>query len=117
MKTILFTYLISLNFLLLHAGNNCPKPVKKSVFKSNIETIESSEFSQTRLDLANAFVRENCISTKQLLIILDLFNFEAHKAEVAVNAYDNLVDKNKFHTIYRGFINESYVRDIQQQIK
>ena len=117
MKTILFTYLISLNFLCVFAGDACPKPVKKGIFKSNLETIEQTDFSQTRLDLANEFVKSNCVSTKQLKEILALFNFEAHKAEVAISAYDNVVDKNKFHEIYREFSNETYIRDIQKQIK
>ena len=117
MKTILLTYFISLNFLLLYADNGCSKPVKKSVFKANVATIEATDFSQTRLELVKSFVAENCISVKQLQSLLTYFNFEAHKAEVAISAYDNVVDKNNFHEIYRDFSNESYIRDIQKQIK
>lgn len=116
MKTILLTAFISLNFILYAAGD-CSKPVKRGVFKSNMETIAAVEFAQTRLKLVDDFLSENCISVKQLKEVLLQFNFEAHKAEVAVKAYKTIVDRDNFHEIYREFSNESYVRDIQSQIK
>ena len=117
MKTILFTILISLNFNIWSAESGCPKPVKSGVFKSNLSTIESTEFEKTRLDLSINFVSENCVSVKQLKTLLETLNYEPHKAEVAKSAYKNIVDKENFHEIYRIFSNQSLIREIQEQIK
>ena len=86
-------------------------------FKQQLKTIQSKEFSDTKIQLCKGVIKNNCISVKQLQELLELFSFEQHKTEIAKEAYDKVVDKDSFHKIYSSFKQEINIQEIEKHIQ
>ncbi|MDB4835038.1 DUF4476 domain-containing protein [Cyclobacteriaceae bacterium] len=112
-KQIIITFTGLILSLVVYGQSNCPKGISNKDFKAFVKVIESTEFTDTRLQLCQGFVKENCVSVKQVVALLDFFQLEKQKAEVAKAAYANVVDKENFRSIYLKFKQEIYIREIE----
>ncbi|MGH1338557.1 MAG: DUF4476 domain-containing protein [Aureispira sp.] len=78
-------------------------PMSNQAFSEALEQLED-EFSATnRLRLAEELVDRNYLSTHQLTQLLDEFNFEREKEDLAKRAYGHLSDQRNFHQVYSNF--------------
>lgn len=96
---------------------SCEKEMKSKDFKNQLKMIQETQFSDTKLQLCKGLIKNNCISTKQLQELLTVFSFEQHKAEVAKEAYDKIVDKENFYKIYSDFKQEINIQEIEKYIQ
>jgi hypothetical protein len=126
MKIIIYTTLfLSSIFLTPTLANqlapyevvSCEKEMKNKDFKKQLEVIEETEFSDTKLQLCKGIIKNNCISIKQLKEFLGVFSFEKHKTEIAKEAYEKVVDKQNFYQIYSLFKQEINVQEIEEYIQ
>jgi len=98
-------------------NENCEKAMKNKDFKEQLKVIQETQFSETKLQLCKGLIKKNCISSKQLKELLSVFSFEQHKTEIAMEAYDKVVDQENFYQIYTVFKMENNIREIEQYIQ
>lgn len=95
----------------------CEQAMKAKDFKQQLKVIQNTQFSDTKLQLCKGLIKANCISTKQLIELLKVFSFEQHKAEIAKEAYDSVVDQSNFYKIYPLFKQEINIQEIEKYIQ
>ena len=124
MKTIFYTFFLFCfsNVLFAHSNEvsitlSCEKEMKDKIFKQQLKVIQETTFSDTQLQLCKGLIKANCISTKQLIQLLTVFSFEQHKAQIAKEAYDSVVDKENFYKIYPQFKQEINIQEIEKYIQ
>jgi len=81
-------------------------------FSALLLTIENTSLEKNRLDLAHLTTNQNCLTTSQIISIMNTFSFEASKLEFAKNAYDNCLDQNNYFMLMNHFSFSSSVTDL-----
>ena len=82
-----------------HNPNNPPPPltpcyVGQADFQLILESIKKEAFSETKVSLTKQILSsKNCFTTSQIKEMVQLFDFEEPKLEIAKYAYDYCIDK------------------------
>ena len=85
----------------------CEIPVNSNRFESMLATIKNQDFASSKKRVAKQIISSNCILTDNLVEILNLFDFESSKLEVAKFAYDYTYDIENYYKINNVFDFES----------
>jgi hypothetical protein len=95
----------------------CDYPMDATEFEAARATIESKSFSDTKMQLAKQITRTNCLTTAQVVAVMQLFSFESQKLEFAKFAYDYTYDSGNYYKINEAFGFESSVRDLEKYLR
>lgn len=100
-------------------GNNggCRNAMNSTDFSDAIETIQGSNFDDTRLSSAKEIIATNCMSTNQILSLVKLLTFEQNKLELAKYAYGYCVERNNYFKVVNAFTFESSKEELNDYIK
>lgn len=84
-------------------ANGCTFAADGVSFGKMKKTIESANYSDTKMSTAKTATKNNCLSTEQVKEIMGLFNMDEDKLEYAKFAYNYTVDKNNFYQLGEAF--------------
>ncbi|MEE4197257.1 MAG: DUF4476 domain-containing protein [Bacteroidales bacterium] len=77
--------------------------VSQSEMNSILNTLRNESFNSTRLNAAKHIIEsKNCLSPEQIKDIVDLFDYENSRLEIAIVGYDFTKNKNDYYTIVSG---------------
>lgn len=75
---------------------NCPWPSSRESIARIRATLQSEPFEETRVDILKSFLRSNCVWTSEVKDLLELFNFDDNRLELAKFAYDYTHDLSNY---------------------
>lgn len=81
-----------------------------------LQTLRSRPFEATKLSTAKEALNQSSIRADDLARLLQSFNAEASRVELAKYAYAHVVDPQDFDRVYEAFQFEASVREVQQAI-
>jgi len=82
-----------------------------------IASLQNTSFDNSRLTIAKSALRNNVVSSEQLLHIINTFTFESSKVEIAKTGWHSVSDKNRFFIIYAAFTFKSSINEIENYIQ
>jgi hypothetical protein len=98
-------------------NGNCPWPMSDSDFADAKSSIGSKDFEDSKLTLAKQVTKSNCLDSKQIKGIMNLFDFEDTKLEYAKFAYDYVYDVNNFYKVNDAFEFEMTIDELNEYIE
>ncbi len=100
------------------SGNgNCTRSMDAASFGRAKQTIESKGFDDTRLSTARQVAKANCLTTDQILEIMQIFGFEETRLEFAKYAYDFCFDQNNYYNVSQAFNFDSSTEELNEYIE
>lgn len=91
---------------LQHGGSNeaVPCVINPEQYRDMLESIRKETFNSTKTTIAKNIIQSNpCFYSKQIKEIVELFNFESGKLEIAKFAYDFTIDKENYYRVADAF--------------
>lgn len=98
-------------------NNSCTPTFTNNQFALVIERLEKEGFESKKLEIAKAVARENCLLTKQVRDVINIFNFENNRVDFAKFAYDNVADKENYDLLLDSFKFETSKQEIREYIR
>lgn len=86
-------------------------------FNFLISSLQNTAFDNSRLTIAKSALRNNAVSSEQLLMIIKTFTFESNKVEIAKSGWHSVSDRNRFFIIYSAFTFKSSINEIENYIQ
>jgi len=94
----------------------CPYPMQDGDFQMAKRSIESKAFSDSKLIVAKQVLDKNCLLTSQVHQIVELFDFEDDRLEIAKYAYGSTLDVGNYFRINDAFDFESSIEELDEYI-
>lgn len=95
----------------------CPYPMSPSDFENAKNSIASKSFSDSKLRLAKQIIDSNCLLSSQVMQIMQLFDFESDKLELAKYAYGYTLDYGNYYQLNNAFEYESSIEELDNYIQ
>jgi hypothetical protein len=94
----------------------CNHPLNPESF-SNVKTsIAAKSFENSKIIIAKQVISNNCLITTQVKEIIQLFDFESSRLEIAKYAYAYTYDKGNYYQINDAFDFESSINELNTYI-
>lgn len=93
------------------------QPINNRDFEQLKQTIKSEAFNDTKQSVAKQMITNNYFSSAQVKEIVQLFNFENSKLDIAKYAYKYTVDKNNYYNLLDAFAFNSSKNELLQYIQ
>ncbi|RYU78694.1 DUF4476 domain-containing protein [Hymenobacter persicinus] len=81
-----------------------------------VQTVKRNSFDSNRLSIAKQALDQTYIQSDDLRRLLDTFDFEASKVELAKYAYARVADRQNFYRIYDTFDFQTSVQEVQRAV-
>jgi hypothetical protein len=81
----------------------CQPPITPDRFQSMLSIIKEQDFDDTKSQIAKQIISSNCMVVSQLVQILQLFNFDDVKLELAKYAFDYIYDVENYYMVNKVF--------------
>lgn len=94
----------------------CRMPMNSTSFQAAKASIEKQSFSETKMKTAKQVLNSNCLSTAQIVEIMNLFSFEGSKLDFAKTAYAKCTDRGNYFMVNDAFSFSSSVSDLSDYI-
>jgi hypothetical protein len=75
-------------------------------------SVKSKSFEDSKLTTAKQALKNNCMSTKQIMDIMQTFSFEGSKLDFAKAAYSKCSDQNNYYLVNDAFTFESSIDEL-----
>ena len=95
----------------------CNRPVSNLDFKSFIVTLKEKPFDDIKETVSKQYIKNNCVSSSQLLLILKYFDSEKNKLKMAKFAYQYVFDPENFYIVNDAFEFSSSINELSKFIK
>ena len=95
----------------------CPYPVSNETIQNIKNTIQSKIFESEKLAIAKQVVSTNCLLSRDVKDIMNLFTFESTKLEFAKFAYGYTYDLGNYFIVNDAFGFESSVYELDRYIQ
>ena len=94
----------------------CTGPVAMSdfEFQDMRAAIASRDFESTRLSMTRQLLSQRNLSTRQVMSLMQLFDFESNRLEVAKFGYARTIDRNNYYQTFALFDFDSSVRELSR---
>jgi hypothetical protein len=100
------------------SGNgNCTRSMDAASFGKAKQTVASKGFDDTKLSTAKQVAKANCLTTDQILEIMEIFGFEESRLEFAKYTYDYCFDQNNYYNVSQGFSFDSSTEELNEYIE
>jgi hypothetical protein len=96
--------------------HGCDAPMNSGDFKNALETIESKDFEDSRLSIAEQVAERNCLDSEQVKEIMFLFEFEETRLEFAKFAHSRVYDPGNYFKVQDAFDYESSIQSLNEYI-
>jgi len=94
----------------------CPYPMSQQDFESAKRSIASKDFSDSKLKLAKQILNTNCLLSTQVMQLMELFDFESDKLDLAKYAYGYTLDIGNYYHVNDAFEFESSIDELDNYI-
>ncbi len=98
-------------------GNNDMMPMSDESFAQFKMNLRNEGFDDTRVTVAKQVIAENAFTSKQVKEILQQFNFEASKVDIAKFAYEYTIDKGSYFLVNDAFSYSSSKQELSEYIQ
>lgn len=95
----------------------CTPPVSPERIQDMANTIENQSFSDDKVRVSKQIIRTNCITLDQLMQLLEQFDFDSGKLEIAKFAYDYVYDLENYYKVYNVFSFSSSGEELDEYIQ
>lgn len=95
----------------------CVYAMSGSDFNAAKASISGKSFEDTKLTVAKQVVDANCLSSKQIKEIMQLFTFEESKLDFAKYAYRRSTDPSNYYQLNDAFTFESSIEELNLYIR
>ena len=95
---------------------NCTTPLRPDGFILVNNKISEEALENQKLAVAKKLIQENCLSAIQLMELIQLFDFEVSKLEMAIFAYPYCFDPMNYNFVEDVFEYESSVTKLHNEI-
>jgi hypothetical protein len=100
-----------------NTAKNCTFKMSTSDFQRAKSSVEKQSFAESKMKVAKQFTTSNCLSTDQIIEIVNLFSFEENKLDYAKFAYSKCVDKNNYFLVNDAFSFSSSTDELTEYIE
>ncbi|REJ81617.1 MAG: DUF4476 domain-containing protein [Bacteroidetes bacterium] len=83
-------------------------------FYNILSVLQEQSFESSRLELAENWIRNNYLTSLQVKELMEQFDFESTRLDIAKKSYEHTVDKNNFHITYSAFVFDSSVKELNR---
>lgn len=94
----------------------CPYPMAPHDFADAKRSIASKDFSDSKLRMAKQIIDSNCLLSSQVMEIMQLFDFEDDKLEIAKYAFGYTLDYGNYYKVNNAFEFESTIEELDNYI-
>jgi hypothetical protein len=115
-KDTVLTKTDSISPILKTEDKNCKTPLHPTGFNLVSEKISLVALENEKLALTKKMIQENCLSSIQLMELIQLFDFEVSKLELAIFAYPYCFDPINYGFVEDVFEYESSVTKLHNKI-
>jgi hypothetical protein len=77
----------------------CPMPMGPQDFALAKQTLASTGFESTRLEIAKQITGSNCLTSDQVRELVGMFSFESNRLDLAKYAFHRTYDVDNFHQV------------------
>jgi len=95
----------------------CTVKMSNTDFQRAKSSVEKQSFAESKMKVAKQFTTSNCLSTDQIIEIVNLFSFEENKLDFAKFAYSKCVDKNNYFHVNDAFSFSSSTDELTEYIE
>ena len=92
----------------------CFNPIDQNQFNRLKTDLESSNFTQHRVEKLQAAFGQNCYSSRQIQDLLNLIQFETQRRDLAIQAYEVCSDPDNFSLVLNGFRSQILKREVEK---
>lgn len=92
----------------------CQGVMETTAFSDAKSSIASKSFSSSKMTLAKQITRANCLLSRQVREVMDLFDYETDRLNYAKFAYDYTYDQGNFYKVNDAFDFESSIRSLEE---
>ncbi len=92
----------------------CQTIMDNQAFGDAKSSISSKSFSSSKMTLAKQITRANCLLSRQVREVMDLFDYETDRLNYAKFAYDYTYDQGNFYMVNDAFDFESSIRSLEE---
>lgn len=98
-------------------SGNCPTPISESELSEIQNSIKSKDFEDTKLIYAKQVIKNKCLSAKQIKSIMELFDFEETRLEIAKYAYGYCYDPDNYFVLNDAFDFEMSIEELNEYLE
>lgn len=95
----------------------CTPPVSSERINDMAKTVENQSFSDDKVRVSKQIIRTNCITIDQLMVLLENFDFDDGKLQIAKFAYDHVYDLENYYKVYNVFSFSSSGEELEEYIQ
>lgn len=94
----------------------CPYPMNPHDFADAKRSISSKDFSDSKLKIAKQIIDSNCLLSSQVMELMQLFDFEDNRLEIAKYAFGYTLDYGNYYKVNDAFEFESSIDELDDYI-
>ena len=95
----------------------CTPPVNSERLDDMAKTVKNQTFGDDKVRVTKQIVRSNCITLDQLIVLLNEFDWDDGKLEIAKFAYDHVYDLENYYKVYNLFTFSSSGEELDEFIQ
>lgn len=99
-----------------HSGHAIHQPDNTLIFAQLLMTIEQTSFDNQKLLIAKQAIRNNYISSQQVLTLMQRLSFESNRIELAKFASHFVTDRQNYYLVNNGFSFSSSVWELNRYL-
>lgn len=92
----------------------CTPPLSADRVSSMAKTVEKQTFGDDKVRVTKQIIRTNCLTLDQLIVILNKFDWDDGKLEIAKFAYDYVYDLENYYMVYDLFTFSSSGEELEE---
>lgn len=81
---------------------NCPTAISDSALKANLKALKNEHIELNRMKDGKWFVSHHCLTVKQLVELMGVFDRQDSKVRIATFAFDYMIDHGTFLEVLEG---------------
>ena len=81
-----------------------------------LNSVHNASFDRTRLQIAKQGIRDNSVTSRDVLDLMKLMSFESSRLELAKFAHHYVIDENNYYIVNNGFTFASSVRQLNEHL-
>ena len=92
----------------------CTPPTSAERVEEMAKTVEKQTFNDDKVRVTKQIIRTNCMTLDQLVILLNNFDWDDGKLEIAKFAYDYVYDLENYYKVYDLFTFSSSGKELEE---
>lgn len=99
------------------ATKTCTVQMSATEFQKAKQSVEKQSFADSQMKVAKQIAAAQCLSTAQIIELINIFSFEQNKLEFAKSAYASCVDKENYYQVNDVFSFSSSTDELTEYIE